>query len=227
MIKVLLFDLDDTLYNERDFVYSGFISVAKFLSKKYKFPEDVLYFDMINILNTLGRGKIFDIICAKYNFNENINELVNIYRFNNPNITLYDDAREILQRFNGKYKFGIITDGYSKVQWNKIKALNIQKYMDKIIVTDDYGKEYWKPSIKPFLVMIEYFTVKPHECIYVGDNPNKDFIPCKKLGINSVRIQRPIGDYMNVYLDKEYEADYRIYSLLELENILAFLNRGE
>ncbi len=54
--------------------------------------------------------------------------------------------------------------------------------MDKIIVTDDYGKEYWKPSIRPFQMMLEYFNIKPEEAVYIGDNPNKDFLPCKELG---------------------------------------------
>ncbi len=75
--------------------------------------------------------------------------MVKIYRYNNPNISLYDDAYEVLNRFKSKYKLGLITDGHRGAQWNKIKALDIEKYMDKIIVTDDYGKDYWKPSIKP------------------------------------------------------------------------------
>ena len=92
--------------------------------------------------------------------------------------------------------------------------------MDKIIVTDDYGKDYWKPSVKPFQIMLDYFDMKPKETVYIGDNPNKDFIPCKKLGINSVRIIRSIGDYMGIVVDEKHEADYRIKSLLELEKIL-------
>jgi len=115
---------------------------------------------------------------------------------------------------------GLITDGDKGAQLNKIKLLDLQKYMNKIIITDEYGKEYWKPSIKPFKMILEYFNIDSKESIYIGDNPNKDFIPCKKLGINTVRIIRPIGYYSNTFLNENYEADYNIKSLLELENIL-------
>ena len=220
MIKLIIFDLDDTLYNEIDFVYGGFTEVAVFLSNKYEINKDILFKDMVEILNSQGRGKIFDYICEKYHFEENIGNLVRIYRHHKPKIFLYNDAYEVLEKFKAKYKLGLITDGYKDTQWNKIKALNIEKYMDKIIVTDDYGKEYWKPSIRPFQMMLEYFNIKPEEAVYIGDNPNKDFLPCKELGINSIRIIRPIGDHMNTFLDEKHEANYNIKSLLELENIL-------
>lgn len=220
MIRLVIFDLDDTLYNERDFVYSGFMEVATYLSNKYGISKNILFDDMVNILNSRGRGKIFDQICEKYHLKEKIEYLVELYRYNNPNISLYDDAYEVLDNFQSKYKLGLITDGYKGAQWNKIKALNIEKYMDKIIVTDDYGKDYWKPSVKPFQIMLDYFDMKAKETVYIGDNPNKDFIPCKKLGINSVRIIRSIGDYMGIVVDEKHEADYRIKSLLELEKIL-------
>ena len=220
MIKLIIFDLDDTLYNEIDFVYGGFMEVAVFLSNKYEINKDILFKDMVEILNSQGRGKIFDHICEKYHLEENIGDLVRIYRHHKSKIFLYNDAYEVLEKFKAKYKLGLITDGYKGAQWNKIKALNIEKYMDKIIVTDDYGKEYWKPSIRPFQMMLEYFNIKSEEAVYIGDNPNKDFLPCKELGINSIRIIRPIGDNMNIFLDEKHEADYNIKSLLELENIL-------
>ncbi len=64
MIRLVIFDLDDTLYNERDFVYSGFMEVATYLSNKYGIDKNILFDDMVNILNSRGRGKIL-IKCAK------------------------------------------------------------------------------------------------------------------------------------------------------------------
>jgi haloacid dehalogenase superfamily, subfamily IA, variant 1 with third motif having Dx(3-4)D or Dx(3-4)E len=220
MIKLVIFDLDDTLYNERDFVYSGFIEVSKYLSSKYKIDKNKLYKDMVYILNFQGRGKIFNQICKKYHFKENIEDLVKKYRYNSREISLYYDASIVLKKLKNNYKLGLITDGDKGAQLNKIKLLDLQKYMNKIIITDEYGKEYWKPSIKPFKMILEYFNIDSKESIYIGDNPNKDFIPCKKLGINTVRIIRPIGYYSNTFLNENYEADYNIKSLLELENIL-------
>ncbi|MFA7412442.1 MAG: HAD-IA family hydrolase [Tissierellaceae bacterium] len=224
MIKAVVFDLDDTLYNERDFVYNGFLEVSKYISTKYFLDIREIYNEIIEIFLENGRGRIFNILCKRYPFNESIDNLVNIYRDTLPDIRLYDDALEILKRLKRNYFLGIITDGKNTVQWNKIKALNVEKYMDKIIVTDDLGKDYWKPSERPYLDILDQFKVKPSECIYIGDNPHKDFISAKKIGIITIRIVRVIGDHMGTVLSDEYEAEYKINTLEEVERIIDLIN---
>lgn len=219
MKKAFIFDLDDTLYMEKDFVYEGFREVCKYLSKKYNLKEEELFKTTIEVLELQGRGKIFNILCEKYIIKEDINKLVDIYRNVNPKIELYKDAKYILDKFKNKFKLGIITDGKSSVQWNKIKALNLNKMVDKIIVSDDYGKEYWKPNRYVFLEMARYFNIDPKQCVYIGDNPNKDFIGAKKIGFKTIRIIREEGEHMKTFLDKEYEAHYNIKKLVELEEI--------
>lgn len=221
MIKALIFDLDDTLYYEKEYVLEAFKDVAYYLGNKYKKDKEELYIRMKEILETLGRGKIFNLICEENNFKEDIKYLVEIYRNSKPKLNLYEDSLEFLSWAREKgYKLGIITDGCSKVQWNKIKGLDIEKAVDKIIVTDDYGKEFWKPHEKSYLEMMKWFNIEPNECIYVGDNPNKDFIGARGIGIKAVRIIREQGDHITTILGKVYEADFNIKNLLELEEIL-------
>lgn len=225
MIEAVIFDLDDTLYNEMDFVLSGFAEVCNYLSLKHKIDFYVLFNETISILNKQGRGKIFDTLCKIHEIKEDIPILIKIYRNCEPNIKLYDDALDILEKLKGKYKLGLITDGKSNVQRNKIKALDIEKYFHKIIVTDDYGQDYWKPSTKAFELVLSNFGVKSEESVYVADNPNKDFIPCKRLGIHSIRIIREQGEHINTILEKEYEADFKISSLNELETLHIFTGK--
>ncbi len=231
MIKTIIFDLDDTLYNERDFVYGAFSEVCKYLFKNYSIDYDDLYKNIIEIFNKYGRGQILNILCQKYNINESIEKLVDIYRHATPKLKLYDDALFILEKLKAssvnessyRYNLGLITDGKASVQWNKVEALKLKNYMKKIIVTDDYGKNFWKPNEFPYRKIINYFNCKPKECVYVGDNPNKDFIGARKVGIYTVRIIREIGDYMHVFLEDSFEADYNIRSLKEIENIIGDL----
>ena len=221
MIKALIFDLDDTLYYEKEYVLGAFKEVAYYLGNKYGINEEKLYFRMKQILETLGRGKIFNIICEENKLNEDIKALVDIYRKSRPKLELYEDSKEFLiwARENG-YKLGIITDGCSKVQWNKIEALNMKSVVDKIIVTDDLGKEFWKPHKKSYFDMMCYFNINKNECIYIGDNPNKDFIGARELGIKTVRIIREKGDHIETFLDEDYEGDINIKKLLEIKEIL-------
>ena len=135
----------------------------------------------------------------------------------------YDYIEKDVYKRQGNYGLGIITDGDSQVQRNKICALGIEKYFTKIIVTDDCGIECRKPSAEPYKEMIRHFGGRPDEFVYIGDNPHKDFVTAKKLGIYTVRIRREIGEHMKTILEKEYEADFTIFSLTEVERILKSL----
>ncbi|WP_318753436.1 HAD-IA family hydrolase [Globicatella sp. PHS-GS-PNBC-21-1553] len=59
--------------------------------------------------------------------------------------------------------------------------LNLEKYFDKIIVTDELGRAYWKPHPKSFEIMKAHFGVNYNEMVYVGDNPQKDFFIKKSI----------------------------------------------
>ncbi|WP_244834819.1 HAD-IA family hydrolase [Clostridium sp. BJN0001] len=221
MIKVIIFDLDDTLYYEKQFVLCGFKNVCIYLSKKYNKDLNKLYKDTIDILDKDGRGKIFDFLCKKNNFKEDINDLVLIYRNTKPTLTLYEDSIKIFKYLkNNNIKTGIITDGCALVQWNKIKSLKIDKKVDKVIVTDDYDGNFSKPSTKSYLEMAEYFKVNPKECIYIGDNPKKDFIGAKSIGMKTVRIIREKGDHVSDIEDNKHEADKKIKNLEEIKDII-------
>lgn len=225
MIKTLIFDLDDTLYKEIDFVYCGFKEVCKYLSEKNNIEFEVLYKYSIEILQKNGRGKVFDILCNNFNIKEDTQKLVSIYRNTEPEIKLYDDSIYMINKLKDNYKLAIITDGMAYVQWNKIKVLKLQELVHKIIVTDDYGKDFWKPSVFPYLQISSQFSARPEECIYIGDNPSKDFIGAKKIGMHTIRIIRDYGDHININLSLEYEANYNIKNLYEIENLIELINK--
>jgi putative hydrolase of the HAD superfamily len=228
MIKAIIFDLDDTLYNEREFVFGAFKEVSDYLADKYKLNETIVYEDIIQIFKEYGRGKIFNMICEKYSIDENISELIKIYRESKPLLNLYKDAEEILLWLKANnYKIGLITDGMSMVQWNKIDALRLKSRVNSIVVSDDLGKDYWKPHEKPYRECIKVLGIREDECMYVGDNPNKDFIGARKLNISTIRIIREAGDHMKVSLEEAYEADYKINSLKDIIKIINILNKRE
>lgn len=221
MIKALVFDLDDTLYYEKEYVYEGFRTVSEYLESKYHLDKSELYHKMIKILDKDGRGKIFNIICEEYGINEDIKSLVEVYRNTDPSLKLYTDSEEIISyAHHNNIKMGIITDGCAKVQWKKINALKLNSIVDKIIVTDDYGLEFWKPHERSYLEIAKYFNINPDECIYVGDNPVKDFIGARKCGYKTIRIIREKGDHIHKSLSDEYEADIKISSLLEIKKYI-------
>ena len=222
-IKALLFDLDDTLYDEKQFVKSGFIKVTEFIEDKFIVNKKDFYKILIDIFNSGSRGNIFNLALEKVNiiFDENIiYSMVKIYREHNPELKLDKDIESLLIKLKTTYSLGIITDGYFEVQKRKIQALKLEELFDTIIYTDEYGREYWKPNVLGYKLPLEEFRVLPGEAIYIGDDPHKDFIGAKKAGIHTVRVINQNREYSNVRLNKEYEADYEIRELQEIINVL-------
>ena len=222
-IRALLFDLDDTLYEEKQFVNSGFNKVAKFVENKFKIDKDFFYKILIDIFNEGKRGNIFNIALERVNiiYDENIiRSIVKIYREHNPKIKLDKGIRSLFIKLRGIYSLGIITDGYFEVQKNKVRALKLEGLFDTIIFTDKYGKEYWKPDIRGYKIALKNLNLFSQESVYIGDNPYKDFIGAKKIGIITVRILKPDREYSKVRLDKEYEAHYEIEELIDILELL-------
>jgi putative hydrolase of the HAD superfamily len=220
-IKGVIFDLDDTLYREIDFVRSGFKAVSEVIEEKYGISKIKFYQKLMRILEKDGRGKVFDTILKNHNIwtKSLVNELVEIYRNHLPNIKLYEDALKTIKLLKKKrVRLGIITDGLAYVQRIKIKALGINNLFNEIIFSDDYGRDRWKPNTFPYKKILELLRLTPNEAIYVGDNPLKDFIGAKKLGILTIRLLR--GEYKDLKVSEDYQADYNIDNLLEIIDLI-------
>ena len=213
---IIVFDLDDTLYDEFTYVKSGFKAVANHLSKNYKIEKSKnIYRQFIQLLKQQGRGKVFDSFLDMHNLSKKriVKKCLAVYRLHNPKIHLSVSGLSCLDRLKDYPKF-LVTDGNKIVQTKKIKSLKIEKYFRNIIVTHNYGLKHAKPSPYCFHKILQWENANPQELVYIGDNPKKDFVNLKKDGFKTVRVMT--GQYKDVKTQLEYEADYQINSLDEL-----------
>lgn len=213
--SIFVFDLDDTLYNELSYVHSGFLAVAKFLKKVKNLPEKETFEQLEKILNKDGRGHVFDTFLKQYKIfsKKLLKECLKAYRQHIPNIKLYEDAKFILNKLKN-HPLYIVTDGHKLVQENKIKALKLEKFIKFCYLTNRYGLKHNKPSPYCFLDICKKEKTTPENIIYIGDNPNKDFVGLKPLGFKTVRLLR--GHYKKITLENLYEAEKKISHLNEL-----------
>lgn len=191
-LKAVIFDLDDTLYSEKEYVRSGYHAVAKRLPQL----EDVEQ----KLWNAFEHGKsaVDDVLINEGIYTEKMKQsCLETYRCHQPDIHLYDGVLPMLVELRKEgFLTGIITDGRPEGQRAKIKALGLEQYMNHIIITDEFGgTEYRKPNQKAFVLMKEYFSVDYDEMCYVGDNIKKDFIAPEKLGIRMVWFRNIDGLY--------------------------------
>ncbi|OFX21057.1 MAG: haloacid dehalogenase [Bacteroidetes bacterium GWA2_31_9] len=216
---VIVFDLDDTLYEELTYVKSGFKQVSFFISNKFGINQELFYKTLLDELKK-GRGKIFDNALASFSIysKANVKNCLQVYRQHFPDISLDKDADDCLNRFKN-YPLYIVTDGNKLVQNKKIEALGLKDRVKQVFITHRYGIKNAKPSPFCFNKICVLEQTSPNNVLYVGDNVSKDFIGIKPLGYRTVRVLK--GNYKELIKPNEFEATFKIESLNELnEKIL-------
>ena len=188
-VRGVIFDLDDTLYSEREYVRSGYHAVSEYLGGGY---EEKLrrYFEagkpaIDALLQELGREAEKD-------------QALRTYRGHMPAIRLYEGAGELINTLKARgIRVGIITDGRPEGQRNKIKALGLDRLIDDIIITDELGgPQFRKPCDIAFRILQTRWRLPAGQMVYVGDNPAKDFQAPQQLGMKSVWFRNDEGLYI-------------------------------
>lgn len=208
--KVFVFDLDDTLYKEIDFLKSAYREIANWLNTSFRVPNAYDY-----MLSCYQRGEnVFLNTNKKYNLQIELSEYLKRYREHVPHIFLSEEVRQVLYQLKIKnHVLGIITDGREITQSNKIKALGLNKYFqqENCIISESFG--YSKPALEAYL----FFQNKYPDCIYyyIGDNTEKDFIAPNKLGWTTICL---LDNGMNIHKQKVtniYQSPLYVISSLE------------
>lgn len=174
--KVVCFDLDDTLYKEVDYLKSGYHEIADFVEKKSS-SQDV--YDKMIAWWEAGEN-VFQNLISSCHLDVTVDDLLEIYRKHQPQICLDETTRRILNQLRQTCQLGIISDGRSVTQRNKIKALGLSEYFDwsDIYISDEVG--HLKTTPYSFEKIMERYP--DCEYMYVGDNPAKDFLVPNRLG---------------------------------------------
>lgn len=190
---VLVFDLDDTLYPERQFALSGFAAAGRWAEAELGVAG--LAADMTRLLDGGHLGELFKLaLAAKLpdHTAEHLAGLLEAYRCHEPALELFDDAGWALGHFAHQAKLGLITDGTHHVQAKKVAALGIAPCFQEIVYTHALGgRAFAKPHSKSYELIEQALAGEGGRLVYVGDNPSKDFIVPNARGWTSIMIERP------------------------------------
>ena len=215
--RVVVFDLDDTLYKERDYLLSAYHEIATLVESRYGAPQGI--YDQMFRWWQKG-DNVFQHLIDTYKLELTVDDLLSIYRSHVPAIRLDDTVRNLLDRLHLNSVLGIITDGRSMTQRHKIKALGLSAYMKEqdILISEETG--YEKPSDEPFRQIMERHPSRTY--YYIGDNPAKDFEVPNRLGWTTVCL---LDDGRNIHrqdfsLPLQMLPQYKVSQLTEIENII-------
>ncbi len=148
-------------------------------------------------------------------------ELLEVYRSHRPEIELDDPTCMLLDTLvaNGKV-LGIITDGRSLTQRNKIEALGLYRWFqtENIIISEEFGSA--KPAVRNFQYFMTKYPGKTYT--YIGDNVDKDFISPKMLGWQTVCLK---DNGQNIHLqdynkNEDYLPDTIVTNIIEIKRLL-------
>lgn len=190
-----VFDLDDTLFKERDFVTSSFKVIAREADRR-----GIISYEKALAILCAGRdgGMAFSSLAEEVAARApgcGLTEewMVNTYRTHTPDIKLDDATESVLAALRERGEtLGLITDGRSNTQRAKIKALGLERFIEprNILVSGETGFD--KTHREPFdMIMMRNPAERCY--VYVGDNSAKDFIWPNKLGWLTVQLDDADG----------------------------------
>lgn len=216
-------DVDDTLYLERDYVRSGFAAVGAWLADNRGAPG--FSERAWGAFERGVRGNTFNLVLDEMSIeptSELIRQLIGVYRRHAPDIALLPDARACLDALQAddliEPAFTAITDGPASSQRAKLKALDVARWADPIMVTAELGEGMSKPHPEAYRRVQAATGVPPERCVYLADNPHKDFIAPRALGWRTLRIRRPGGLHVDAPggddIDRELPDMSRVVEVL-------------
>ena len=182
-LQAVIFDLDNILYPLNTYVKSGFRQISRLFLGRSQEVYDQLWnaYEKQCIVDRNGRDDAVTVaICtmlqAQDLYSEEMQQkCLRIYDQHTPSIQSFDGVVELLRELREKgMRIGLLTDGPSEVQREKLRALGVIPLFDEIIVTDDIAgngdvMKFRKPNPICFEIMRLRLDVPYEKMGYVGE----------------------------------------------------------
>jgi 5'-nucleotidase len=206
-IRVILFDLDDTLFDFTGCWEFGMKETMRLhpttadleteaLYLRFEYYSQSLWFLQEEKKVTFNQYRRLRLIRTLKDFGRELNnDLAD--DFNRLFITKHLEAIrpsamiiQMLGNFSNKYRLGIITNGPSDISYQKVTRLGIERFIDQSVVFVSEVAGYAKPDQRIFETALQHFDVTPSEAIFVGDNWKADITGAIDAGINAIWLNR-------------------------------------
>jgi putative hydrolase of the HAD superfamily len=194
MIDAVLLDLDDTCFDQREFLAGAFGAVAR-QAGELGVDEDRLR-DALETIAAAGsdRGRIIDQALQAVGARVPVEPLVDAFRSYRPaRLSPYPGVRESLGRMRRVAPVGLVTNGEPAGQRAKLAALGLDDAFDVVVFSDELGRSFRKPHPAPFLQALRLLDADPGRSFFIGDHPDRDVAGAQHAGMRAIRVQT--GEY--------------------------------
>jgi HAD superfamily hydrolase (TIGR01509 family) len=218
-IKGIVFDLDDTLISNKEFIIARCQILYNQLSDL--FGDYSTYLVNISLLLNEGYAPyLIDKLCDLYGLLSMKRDILKIYRDGFPDkVSVYADVEPTLNAFKANhFKLFVLTDNpvvTQKVKWN---VFPFRDMFDDVIFTNNYGLS--KPDSKCFHIISETHGIAPEDLVMIGDNQVRDIVGAIHAGYNCafhiVRDNAMVTSHLMAYSNIDISKVHHIKSLKEV-----------
>ena len=191
MIDAVLFDLDDTLYPQRQWLDGAWRAVAERAAAWDVEPGTLDR--ALHSVAELGsdRGRIIDTALRLVGRPDvPVGSLVKTFRHYAPlHLEPYPGVTDMLDGLGRAVPLGLVSDGYPAGQRAKLAALGLTSYFSTVVLSDELGRGHRKPDPLPFEVALRRLGIDPAHAVYIGDRPAKDVVGATRAGLAAIRVR--------------------------------------
>lgn len=231
--KVVLFDLDNTLYEYEPVHKKALKNVYEVLSKEikisytrflklYKIANSEIKRELAGTASAHNRILYFQRIIEKTHNTIDTNIILKLYNayWNNflKNMKIKKDVILTLKRLKKMgLKTAIVSDLTTNIQLRKMSKLKITPYIDVLVTSEEAGSE--KPHSIMFLSALNKLNVLPKDAIMIGDNTFTDIEGANSVGLDTVLITNKKSDTYHYSQDYE-KPNYTIKNISEILKLI-------
>jgi putative hydrolase of the HAD superfamily len=130
----------------------------------------------------------YQTLCAEFDLQADANELLEDFHANCfRSAHLFPDAQRILAELRSRgARMAIVSNGSSRSQMAKITSTGITEHFDRILISGSLGVS--KPEARIFRLAAYSLGVSSAECVFVGDNPERDIVGAGRTGMRTIWI---------------------------------------
>jgi len=185
MLSAVCFDLDGTLFDDRQYIRSGLREAAIALEEE---TGTDLHDDLLVAYFEEGlRERTFDDVLRAHDIStDHVPQLVEAYHGHTDGLEPYPYAEPLLRELQEQFELGLLTGGSNG--HSKIDRLGFEHYFDVIIVAPSIGMTKQEPAV--FVKLLDSLDVSPADAVYIGDNPALDFAHPNALGMYTIRVKQ-------------------------------------
>lgn len=192
LLRALVFDADNTIYQTKKSAKDADMAAMNYFAKQINKKRQELYDYWKNKIvkkvkqetNPKKRHRLYsyDLLAKKFGF-KSVEKGYALFKEELlRNITLSKGFKEIMPSL-GDYKIGLVTEDSSDLLELKLKKFKLNAFFDCVICSDHVG--YMKPHKKYVELALEKLDVTSSECLFIGDNYEKDLKMAEKRGANT------------------------------------------